>query len=113
MTTPRRRFLGSLAAVPLAPIALAQPPAAAPPPVAQSPSPPPPNPVAEAMAEVARRRFGAHLESGDAEAVLRLVTENLRAAERLQARKLGNGDEPVTIFAARPRPAAGTSGGRR
>jgi hypothetical protein len=69
--------------------------------------------VAEAVAEVARRRFGAHFESGDAEAVARLVADNLKAAERLQLRKLGNADEPVTVFAARPRPSTGKSGGRR
>ncbi len=59
MTTPRRRFLGSLAAVPLAPAALALP-QAAPPTPAPSPSPVTPNPMAEALAEVARRRYGAH-----------------------------------------------------
>ncbi|HWW95025.1 MAG TPA: hypothetical protein VN375_16770 [Vicinamibacteria bacterium] len=104
MTTPRRRFLGTLAAVPLAPAAVALPQAAAPTPT-PSPASAAPNPVAEALAEVATRRYGAHFESGDAEAVLKLVTENLKAAERLQARKLGNADEPVTVFAARPRPA--------
>jgi hypothetical protein len=104
MTTPRRRFLGSLAVVPLAPAALALP-QTAPPPVAPSPSPAAPNPVAEALAEVARRRYGAHFESGDPEAVQRLIAENLKAAERLQSPKLSNGDEPVTLFAARPRPA--------
>src|SRR5258708_897745 len=110
MTTPRRRFLGSLAAVPLAPAALALP-QAAPPPPAPSPSPVTPTPMAEALAEVARRRYGAHFESGDSEAVLKLVAENLKAAERLQAHKLGNADEPVTVFTARPRPAK--SGARR
>ncbi|HXB53536.1 MAG TPA: hypothetical protein VN461_02070 [Vicinamibacteria bacterium] len=110
MTTPRRRFLGTLAAVPLAPGALALP-QTTPPPAAASPSPSPPSPVAEALAEVARRRYGAHFDSGDSEAVLKLVAENLKAAERLQARRLGNADEPVTVFAARPRPAK--SGARR
>jgi hypothetical protein len=104
MTTPRRRFLGTLAAVPLAPAALALSQAAPPTP---APSPPPvtPSPVAEALAEVAHRRFGAHFDSGDSEAVLKLVAENLKAAERLQSPKLSNADEPVTLFAARPRPA--------
>jgi hypothetical protein len=112
MTTPRRRFLGTLAAVPLAPAALALP-QTGPPPAAPSPSPPVPSPVAEALAEVARRRYGAHFASGDAEAVQRLVAENLKAAERLQAQKLGNADEPVTVFAARPRPPQVKSGARR
>jgi hypothetical protein len=112
MTTPRRRFLGTLAAVPLAPGALALP-QTAPAPAAPVPSPSPsvPSPVAEALSEVARRRYGSFFADGDAEAVLKLVTENLKAAERLQAWKLGNADEPVTVFAARPRPAK--SGARR
>ncbi len=112
MTTPRRRFLGTLAAVPLAPTALALP-QTGPPPVAPAPSPPAPSPVAEALTEVARRRYGAHFDSGDSEAVLKLVAENLKAAERLQAQKLGNADEPVTVFAARPRPPQAKNGGRR
>ena len=110
MTTPRRRFLGSLAAVPLAPTVAALPQAAPPTPAPSSTSVAP-NPVAEALAEVARRRYGAHYDSGDAEAVLKLLTESVKAAERLQARKLGNADEPVTVFAARPRSAK--SGARR
>src|SRR5258708_25973175 len=110
MTTPRRRFLGTLAAVPLAPAALALP-QAAPPIPAPSASPATASPVGEALAEVARRRYGVHFESGDSEAILKLVAENLKAAERLQAHKLGNTDEPVTVFAARPRPAK--SGARR
>jgi hypothetical protein len=61
---------------------------------------------------VARRRFGAHFDTGDSEAVLKLVAENLKAAERLQSLKLSNADEPVTLFAARPRPPA-KSGARR
>ena len=112
MSTPRRRFLGTLAAVPLAPGAFALPQTAPPPAAASpSPSPSPPSPVAEALAEVARRRYGSFFGDGDAEAVQRLIADNLKAAERLQARKLGNADEPVTVFAARPRPAK--SGARR
>jgi hypothetical protein len=110
MTTPRRRFLGTLAAVPLAPAAVALP-QAAPPTPAPSPAPVTPSPVAEALAEVARRRYGAHFDSGDSEAVLKLIAENLKAAERLQSPKLSNADEPVTLFAARPRQAK--SGARR
>jgi hypothetical protein len=110
MTTPRRRFLGTLAAVPLAPAAVALPQAA---PSTPEPSPAPvtPSPVAEALAEVARRRYGAHFDGGDSEAVLKLIAESLKAAERLQSPKLSNADEPVTLFAARPRPAK--SGARR
>ncbi len=30
-------------------------------------------------------------------------TKSLEAYERLKAMRLGNGDEPVTVFAARPK----------
>jgi len=115
----RRRFLRSLAAAPLLPVALSvpQPPApvpAAPPPTpapaspVPSPSPSPPGPVAQTLGEVVRLRYGAQLEEADLAEVRQGIENNLQNAERLRkAVKLGNGDEPVNVFHPRlaPRPA--------
>jgi hypothetical protein len=116
----RRRFLRSLAAAPLLPGALAaQTPSPSPTP---SPTPRPapapsgaPDPVAEALGELVRHRYGNQL---DAEALVEIrkgIEANLKAAERLRAVKLGNADEPVTVFAARPpsAPPAATPAERR
>ncbi len=116
----RRRFLRSLAAAPLLPAAFSapQPPAPvpaapSPPPAspAPSPSPSPPGPVAQALGEVVRLRYGSQLEEADLGEVRKGIEDNLQAAERLRkAVKLGNGDEPVNAFhprlAPRPVPAA-------
>lgn len=102
MSTPRRRFLKSLAAAPLLPRALVEPQRAPSP--APSPSPSPvPGPVAEALAEVVKRRYGSHLQAADLEDIQKGIEDNLQAAERLKkGMKLGNADEPVTLFRARP-----------
>ena len=58
----RRRFLRSLAVAPLLPTALSQaptPPSPSPP--IPSPSPSPPGPVAQALGEVVRIRYGSQL----------------------------------------------------
>ena len=109
MTIPRRRLLRSLVLAPLAPAALAEaqvpqptalpatplPAVPPPPPTAPSPSP---SPVAEALGEVVRHRYGAHLGPGELDEIKRSIEENLRAAERLHRVSLLNGDEPVTRF---------------
>lgn len=113
----RRRFLASLAATPLLPSTLTQTapapsPPSAPPPSPPAPSPSPsPDPVADALAEAARQRYGAHFAPGDFEEVQKAISGNLQAAARLQkALKLTNGDDPVTIFEARPpAPRPGTA----
>jgi hypothetical protein len=106
MPAPRRSFLKSLAAAPLLPAALTQtapnPPQPPSPTPAPSPSPEVPGPVALALAEAARHRFGAHLEPGDMEEIKKAIQGNLQAAERLRRVVLGNADEPVTTFSARP-----------
>lgn len=113
MTTPRRGFLKSLAAVPLAPAAIA--PQAVP---APAPAPPPAPPtgheaVAEALAEAVKREFGSHLDAAELDAVKKELARNLESAARLrQAARLGNADEPVSRFEARP-PASPEKGGRR
>jgi hypothetical protein len=101
----RRTFLASLVAAPLLPAALAQvapnPPGPASPTPAASPSDEP-GPMALALAAAARHRFGAHLEAGDEAEIAKGIHANLQAADRLRAVPLGNADEPVTTFAARP-----------
>lgn len=104
---PRRRFLKSLAAAPLLPAAWAAPQAA--PSAAPSPSPTPtpsetrPGAVAEALGEAVRHRYGDHLQPADVDQIKKSIEENLLAAERLRKRmKLGNADEPVVVFQARP-----------
>jgi len=101
----RRRFLRSLAVAPLLPTAFSQaptPPSPSPP--IPSPSPSPPGPVAQALGEVVRIRYGSQLEEADLAEVRKGIEENLQAADRLRkAVKLGNADEPVNLF--RPRVA--------
>lgn len=96
MPLARRRFLKSAAAVPLAPAALAPPP----PPAA---APAGHEAVAEALAEAVRRRYGAHLDAGELEAVKKELARGLERGERLHREaRLSNADEPVGLFAARP-----------
>lgn len=106
--SPRRAFLKSLTLAPLLPAALTQtaPSTSPAPSPAPSPSPSPDalRPVADALAEVSRLRYGAHWEPGDAEEVRRNILDALRSAERLRAVKLTNADEPVATFQARPPP---------
>jgi hypothetical protein len=107
MGSARRSFLKSLAAAPLLPAALAQVAPNPPQPPSPSPGPTPspsdaPSPMAEALAEAARHRFGAHYQPGDHDEVRKAIHGNLQAADRLRKVKLGNADEPVTLFAAQP-----------
>ena len=97
MTTPRRGFLKSLAVAPLAPAALRpQVPVPTPVPVGHEA-------VAEALAEAAKREFGAHLDASDLAVVKKELVRGLESAERLrQAAGLRNSDGPVNPFEARP-----------
>jgi hypothetical protein len=108
MPTARRAFLETLAAVPLAPAALA-------PPATPAPAPPPSGhaAVAEVLAEAVKRQFGAHLDAAELETVKKELTQGLERAERLrEAARLGNADEPVSRFEARP-PETKEKGDRR
>jgi len=108
----RRRFLSALVATPLAVAAEARsaPQAASQP----TPAAPPPDPVADALAEVVKRRYGAQLEAADLEAIRKSLGEARQNGERLRtAAALGNADEPVTVFEARPRSGRERKGGRR
>lgn len=77
----------------------AQTPSASPIPT-PSPTPAQPSPLAEAYAEVARVRFGKHLEDGQWDRVKRDLEGNVRTADRLRESKLKNSDEPDFIFIA-------------
>jgi hypothetical protein len=117
MPTARRGFLKSLALAPLAPAALAPQvapvPAPAPPPGAAPVPPTGPEAVAEALAEAVKREFGVYLDDAELVTVKKELARNLESAARMrQAARLGNTDEPVSRFEARP-PAAPEKGGRR
>ena len=112
MTQKRRTFLKAMAAAPLLPAALTDIATAQTPPPTPSPTPDAPAPMAKALAEAARHRFGAHLGPGDLEEIEKVIDGNLKASERLRAVKLGNADEPVTIFEARPRRPRGAPDAR-
>jgi hypothetical protein len=77
----------------------AQTPAASPTPT-PLPTPAQPSPLAEAYAEVARVRFGKHLEESQWDRVKRDLEGNVRTADRLRESKLKNSDEPDFMFIA-------------
>lgn len=89
----------SLLAAQLPSIALAQMPTPSPSP-SPSPTPATPSPLAEAYAEVAKQRFGAHVEAGQWVQIKRELEGNVRTADRLRGFKLQNGDEPDFTFTA-------------
>ena len=65
-----------------------------------SPTPAPPSPLAEAYAEVAKVRFGKHVEAGQWDRIKRDLEGNVRTADRFREAKLKNADEPDFIFKA-------------
>jgi hypothetical protein len=98
MPVARRGFLASVAAVPLAPAALASQSAPAPAPAAVGTEA-----VAEALAEAVKRQFGTHLDAGELAAVQKELVQALERGERLHKdARLGNADAPVSLFEARP-----------
>src|SRR5262245_42414264 len=66
MSPTRRRFLSSVAALPLAPAMAAQ---VAPAKATSAAAPPGPDPVADALLEVVKRRYGTKLAAGDETAI--------------------------------------------
>ena len=98
MKTARRGFLQSLLAAPFLPTTVA---------TAQAPSPSPSalDPVADALLAAVKARYGAQLDAAELEAVRVEIKKSLEGSDRLKARRLGNAEEPVTTFAARPRGA--------
>lgn len=98
------KFIPALGAAGLAAVNLpisspAQTPSASPTPI-PSPTPSQPSQLAEAYAEVARVRFGKHLEDSQWDRVKRDLEGNVRTADRLRESKLKNSDEPDFIFIA-------------
>lgn len=115
MSVARRRFLHALAMAPVLP-ALGDSPAAAPVPAASpSPSPAaaPRDELARALTQVIETRYGAQLAAGDLAVIHKGIADALENAEKLRAVRLGNGDEPVTHFQARPPRSTPHSGGTR
>lgn len=113
--TVRRAFLKALSVVPIAPEALASAPAPAAPATPPAAAAAGKDAVASALAEAARLEHAGHLDARELEALRQEIGRSLEAASRLRATaRLGNADEPVTLFAARP-PAgvASPRGGRR
>lgn len=96
MKTARRGFLQSLLATPFLPAATASP-------QAPSPSPSASDPVADALLAAVKARYGAQLDATELEAVGVEIKKSLEGSDRLKARRLGNADEPITTFAARPK----------
>jgi hypothetical protein len=99
----RREFAlglaGTVAFVPLA-VSLAR--GQTPPPVPPPPqtTPPPPSPVAVALLEVAKARFGEYLTPDEHKRVLSSLDGSVATADRLRAVKLKNSDEPDLVFSA-------------
>jgi len=105
MPLARRGFLKAVAAVPLAPAALAP---RSVPAAAAVAAPAGNEAVAEALAEAVKRQFGAHLDAAELEAVKKEIARNLDGAARLvQTARLRNADGPVNRFEARPPEAKG------
>ena len=101
MAAPRRGFLKALAGAPMLTATLAR--QASPGPAPQPAPAGPQDAVAEALAEAVRRQFGAHLDAAELEEVRKELERNRAAAARLRAAaRLGNADEPVGRFEARP-----------
>ena len=117
----RRRFLktvglaGLTTALGPAAVAMAQaaappsviyPPGVAPPKGAPAPGTPPqakvepPSADARTLAGIIRRRYGQHLDHKQIESITRDFDGDLKAAQRLHAVKLANGDEPDFTFHA-------------
>ena len=98
----RRRFIAALGVAPLAPMALAQtPPVASPAPPVPSPSPAA-DPAVDALTGLVERRWGAFLDASQMTEVRSTIEWNQKAASELRRVKLGNADEPATVFEARP-----------
>lgn len=78
--------------------------AAVPPPSpSPSPSPAPGSEIsdeARALAEVVKRRYGAHVSPQDLETITRDLDGDLKGIQRLRETKLANADEPDMTFKA-------------
>ena len=106
MGTSRRGFLGTAIAAAAAAVsrpfaargqsaAVATPSAPSP-----SPTPAPPDPRAEALAKLARERYGKFLSADELTMLDERCAGIERRSQRLRTVKLANGDEPVGEFRA-------------
>ncbi|HEY6147595.1 MAG TPA: hypothetical protein VIZ69_07845 [Thermoanaerobaculia bacterium] len=101
----RRGFLGAALAAAAATLsrpfaARGQTTPAAPPAPAASPTPAPPDPKAEALAKLARERYGKFLSPEELTMLDERCAAIERRSQRLRAVRLSNGDEPVAEFRA-------------
>ena len=93
----RREFakrLATIAATPLLVrhgVSLAEP---------QAQAPEQPSPVAEALTEVVKLRYGKNLDEEQIKSIKQSIDGTQRSAERLKQIKLANGDEPAFLFSA-------------
>lgn len=76
----------------------ATPASAAPPPVPAAPAPP--SDDARALAEIARRRYGAHLDDAQLEELTRGLERGIQGATAMSKVPLANADEPDSVFHA-------------
>ena len=93
------RLAGTAALVPWA-ASLARGQATAPVPATPQTNPSPPAPVALALLEVAKARFGEYLKPDEVPRLLSSLEGSIATADRLRAVKLQNSDEPDLIFSA-------------
>lgn len=104
----RRRLLGILGLAGTAPLWLAGAAGADDPPRPGAPAPAPageaagPSEEARALADLARRRYGAHLDEAQMELLTDELDGNGKSAARLRQAKLANADEPDFVFRAEP-----------
>ena len=106
MAAGRRGFLKAFAIAPLTPVALAE--------AEVQPAAPGADTLADALAEAVRREHGAHLDADGLARVRKQIASSLESAARLRAAaRLGNADEPVTLFSATSATSPVSGEGRR
>jgi hypothetical protein len=77
-----------------------------------TPPPPPPAPAAppeisdeaRALHSILIARYGKDLDTAQNQSLLEAVQNNVQSGKALRAKKLFNGEEPASIFAATPQP---------
>jgi hypothetical protein len=106
ISTSRRGFLGAAAGVagfllrPFAASGQTQTQTATPAPAVATPTPVPADPRAEALAKLARERYGKFLSAEELPVLDERIAALERRGVRLRAVKLANGEEPAAQFHA-------------
>ena len=106
ISTTRRGFLGAAAGVagfllrPFAASGQTQTQTATPAPAVATPTPVPADPRAEALAKLARERYGKFLSAEELPVLDERIAALERRGVRLRAVKLANGEEPAAQFHA-------------